>query len=62
MVVVVLLRWVVVSSQYDGLVFIIVVQRLFVFGRSEQVKYIRSNVRNQINGRWYAAELESKVF
>ena len=35
-------------SQYDDFVFAVVVRRLFVF---EQVKYIRLETINQINGR-----------
>ena len=61
MVVVVLVRRVVVPSQYDDLVFVAVVRCLFVFGRFEQAKYIRSEIRNQINGRQFTAKLESKV-
>ena len=44
------------SSQYDGLVFVVVVQRLFVFWLFELAKYIQSN------GRQNATELESNVF
>ena len=48
-------------SQYDGLVFVVVVRHLFVFGRFERAKYIRLEKINQFNGRQYAAKLESKV-
>ena len=48
-----LLSW---CGRYDNLVFVIVVRHLFVFGRFERVKYIRSTIRNQINGRQHAAE------
>ena len=50
------------SSQYDGLVFVVVVRYLFVFERFKQAKYIRSETRNQINSHQYTVELESKVF
>ena len=59
-VVVVVLVWVTVSSQYDDLVFVVVVRRLFVFERFERVKYIQSEIRNQVNIR-HVVELESKV-
>ena len=49
-------------SQYDSLVFVIVVQCLFVFWRFKRAKYIRSETINQINGRQYVVELESNVF
>ena len=62
MIVVVLVRRVVGLSQYDSLVFIVMIRHLCVFRRFEQAKYIRSKTRNQINGHQYAAELESKVF
>ena len=39
MVVVVLLWRVVVSSQYDGLVFVVMVRRLFVLERFERAKH-----------------------
>ena len=58
-VVVVLVRRMVVSSQYNGLVFIVVVQRLFVFEGFRRAKYIQSETRNQTNGRRYGTELES---
>ena len=62
-VVVVVLVWlVVVSSQYDVLVFVVIMRRLFMFGRFREAKFIRSNIRNQINGRRYAVELEPNVF
>ena len=44
------------------LVFVIVVQRLFVFEQFKQTKYIQSETKNQINGHQYVAELESNVF
>ena len=57
---VVVLMWiVVVVSQYDGLIFVVVVRHFFVFGRFRQTKYIRSEIENQINSRQYAVELES---
>ena len=40
-VVVILVRRVVVLSHYDGLVFVVVVRRLFVFERFELTNYIR---------------------
>ena len=55
MVVVVSVRRVVVLSQYDGFVFVFVVQHLFVFGRFKRVKYIQPKTINKINGRYYAA-------
>ena len=48
----------VVSSQYNNLVFIVVMRRLFMFGQFEQAKYIRSETINQINDRQYIIELE----
>ena len=48
MVVVVLVRQVVVSSQYDGSVFVVVVRHFFVFGLFERAKYIRLETINQI--------------
>ena len=62
MVIIVLVQQVVVSSHYDGLVFNVLMRHLFMFKRFELAKYIRSEIRNQINGRQYAAELELKVF
>ena len=50
-VVVILVQRVVVLFQCDSLVFVVVVQRLFVFGRFERAKYIRLDTRNQINDR-----------
>ena len=61
-VVVVLVQRVVVSSQCDNLVFVVVVRRLFVFGLFEWVKYIRSKTINQINSRQNAVKMKSKVF
>ena len=49
------------SSQYDDLVFVIVMWLLFMFGRFERAKYIRSETKNQINDRPYVVELKSKV-
>ena len=48
MVAVVLVRQVVVSFQYDGSVFVVVVRYFFVFGRFERTKYIRLETINQI--------------
>ena len=53
----VLVQQVVVSFQYDGLIFFVMVRRLFVFERFERAKHIRSEIRKQINGQ-YAIELE----
>ena len=39
------------SFHNDVLVFIVMVQYLFVFGRFRRVKFIQSETRNQINGR-----------
>ena len=50
-VVFILVRRVVVSSQYDGLVFVVLMRHLFVFGRFERAKYIRLETINQFNGR-----------
>ena len=61
MVVIVLVWWVIVSSQYNGLVFVVVVRRLFVFKRFRQIKYIPSKTINQINGRQYDIEFELYV-
>ena len=55
MVVVVLMRRVVVLSQYDGLVFVFMVQDLFVFERFKRAKYIQPKTINKINGRYYVA-------
>ena len=51
MVVAVLVRRVVVLSQYNGLVFVVMVRRLFVFRRFDRAKYIQSKTINQINDR-----------
>ena len=61
-VVVILMQRVVVSSQYDGLVFAFIMRCLFVFWQFEWAKYIRSKTINQINGCQYATELELNVF
>ena len=61
MIIIVLVRRVVVPSQYNGLVFVVMIQRLFVFVRFEQAKYIRSETINQINGCPYTTELKSNV-
>ena len=62
MVVVVLVWLVVVSFQYDGLVFIVMVRHLFVFKLLEQTKYVQTKTKNQINGCQCVTELESKIF
>ena len=62
MVVVGLVQWVVVLSQYDVLVFVVVVHRLFVFGRFKRVKCILSKTKNQINSCLFVVELESNIF
>ena len=49
-------------SQYVGLVFVVVVRYLFVFEKFERAKYIRLEIRNQINGHQYVAELKSNIF
>ena len=59
--IIVLMRQVVTSSQYDFLVFVAIVRHLFVLERFERTKYIRSKTKNQINDRQYATEPESKV-
>ena len=51
MIIVVLVQWVVVSFQYDNLVFVVVLRCLFVFEQFEQTKCIRLEARNQINYR-----------
>ena len=61
-VIVTLMQRVVVLSQYEVFVFVVMVQSLFVFGRFKRAKYIRSETINQINGHQHAVELESKVF
>ena len=55
-VVIILVRQVVVSSQYDNFVFFITVRHVFVFELFERVKYIQSETRNQINDRQYAVK------
>ena len=59
---VVLVLRMVVLSQNDVSVFVVMVRRLFMFGQFKRVKYIRSETRNQINGRQYVAELESYIY
>ena len=41
------------SSQYDVLIFIVTVRRLFMFERFIRAKYIRYETKNQINGCQY---------
>ena len=45
MIVIIVVRWVVMSSQYEGLVFVVVVRRLFVFGQFKRANYIRSKTK-----------------
>ena len=61
MVVVVLVR-VIVSSQHDGLVFVVVVRHLFVFERFERAKYIRSKIRNQIKSIFVMLQNLSQMY
>ena len=56
MVVVVFVQRVVVPSQYDISIFVVVVRHSFVFMRFIQAKYIRSKTRHQINDRQYDVE------
>ena len=50
---------IVLSSQYDVLVFVVVVQCLFVFEQFIRRKYIRLKTIYQINSHQYVTELES---
>ena len=50
--------WCFVSSQYDDLVFVVVMRRLFMFRRFKRIKYIQSETINQINSHQYVIELE----
>ena len=60
-VVVIVVQRVVVSSQHDVSVFVVMVRCLFMFGQFKRVKYIQSKTINQINSRQYVVELESYV-
>ena len=61
-VIVVFVQRVVVSSQYDVSIFVVVVCHSFVFMRFIRAKYIQSKTRHQINDHQYDVELESYVF
>ena len=50
------------SSQYDSLVFVVVVRCLFVFEQFERAKYIRSETRNQINSCQYVANWSQRYY
>ena len=52
----------VIFSQYDSLVSVFVVQRLFMFERIEQAKYIRLETINLINDRHYAVNLSHMYY
>ena len=57
-----LVQRVIVLSQYNISIFVVVVRHLFVFERFKRVKYIQSETIYQINGHQYVIELESYIF